>query len=326
MEPEDQLQAQTLQDLMDKLNGFVNDMRARGVPMKLHNTDGSVNYNAVMDFLYDPKYSKYRDAHPEIVRQARSNIRTVQAQAGGAAALNFGKLAFSLDQIRQSKQIDNTPPSYPRIPQRNQALQREISRTEAGAETGMTPLERRLAQEGVLQNYRKLKQDIVTTSGGQSGATQANLQVAAQQRGRSLQALEAQAYRQKAEQQQRLGGLIGQQMSEDANRSQFEQNRFRYQQMPMYEQRVGARERLLAHGLTNAFGAADKIYSDMNQLGQMFRGDLPGYVPPNEYYDNEHPLDAIYNNPLRRMRTDLPMQPSLEVPNYMEKISGIYTG
>lgn len=295
-------------EMNDALDAFAKEMQSRGVPLSLMNEDGTTNYLNVLTLLKDPNYSQYREENPDVIRQARVNLGTERGNQLLRGAFDVATLAFSLNQISRAKKIDDTPPDFPRRPERNLSLRRAMADASRNAAQGLTDAERASLREQQARGYNKVRTDLLNTSGGQSGAAQANLQVAAAQQSRDSLRETALSEDVRRGNRARLDSLIGRELQEDANLSQFDQNRFQMREMPLWRARSAAKERLMSHGILNAYGAASNLVSDVSEIGQMFRGSTPGTIYGNDYYnsasaDGQNPLDGVFNNNARFIET-----------------------
>lgn len=298
-----------LRALMESLDSFFKENDTTSMPVDIKNPDGSPNYNNIMRLLNDPEFSKYRDANPQVFKNAKTNAAIDFIGRGLEVGSDIAKLGFSLNQIKQAKKIDDKPIPYAKRPQRNNLLRRSIASAYRRSKEGLSAPERTALNEGEGRASESLKQNLIRT--GQSSNIAAGLQQGHLNRLRNQRGIAAQSEGIRRQNERRLDTLNQMQLSEDARQQQFSENKFRFRDMPLYQQKIAAKQRLLSSGLTNAFNAGDRLVKDAISLGNMFRGQTPGTIFPNtRYQDDDHPLNAVFNMPdLTNIAGTLPQDP-----------------
>lgn len=288
---------------LKQLEQLAKYMKDKGYPHKIHNADGTLDYKKLIRTVKSPEFSKFREAHPDFAANAKTNTALDFITKGASLGMGVAKLAHSLGQIRRGKNIDSTPPAYAKRVGRNRNLRRGLADAYRNASQGMTDAERQLLNEGQERDYLRDRNNIVSTSGGQSSTARANLQALAARRSaqRLRNTVASEGIRRNN--RSRFDKLTGMEMQEDQRMERFGQQRFRDRSMPLYRMNMAAKDRLINTGLTNAWNSADNILGNAVGLGNMFRNDLPGTVYDNKRYGNDHPLGAVFNNPTNTMQT-----------------------
>lgn len=296
-----------MKELGDSLDALAQQMEGLPTPLSLQNEDGTPNYANLLALLKDEQYSDFRDANPELVRAARGTMGAERFNNLMKTGVTATKLAFGIDQMRRAGKIDDTPPRFPTRPSRNERLRTAISDAELGAAQGLSDAERATLEEERTRGFNRSLRNIINTGGGQSGATQAGAQVASAAAAREALRGTALSEEVRRNNRQRLDRLVGMSMQEDANLSQFDRDRFRMREMPIWQAQSAAKRDLMQAGILNTFDAGEQLVSDVAGVRNMFRQNAPGTIYSNDYYkdnvEGANPLTNVFDNGARFMNT-----------------------
>lgn len=305
-------QALLMKNLLDQMYALMQQSGVSGPPLRLQNGDGSINYRNLLKLLQSDDYSTWREENPTLASEAGARLRTDIGTQMAQTGLTIGKLGFAIKQIRDAEQIDDTPPNFPVRPRRNQYLRQGLADTFRMSREGLGAAERSQLNQQLQQDFARNQQRILQSSGGQSGGVQSNMQVLARQQQLGRQQAAALNERARRQNQAQFNALIPQSIAEDRQQYQYGLDRFRYRDMPVYNQRLAAKERLMQAGYTNLDAGTNALFRDMSGLAQMFNGQVPGAAYSNAIYESipdGPPLQAVFQNPVLEMQIDLPEGP-----------------
>lgn len=266
-----------LTDLYSILFGM---QKGGNTPIPLFSDDGTPLYVNIRRVMGDPAFAEWRENH---------NIKSIyhQFMVGSLGQLakmgsDMAKFGFSLKQISDAKKIDDTPPDFPKAIARNENLQGALSQAWISANEGLSSAERSLMNEQIDRDFGTDIGNIIRTGGGQAGATQAAAAVAG--RRRNLQRIRATAQNQQVRRQnrERLDRLINMQLREDERLNRHRVQKFNYRDMPIWRQRVAAKEALRKAGIENAFGSIDSLIGKAIPFAEDFFQKSPVTAFPGE--------------------------------------------
>lgn len=270
----------------------------------LLNQDGSINLSSAIKVLKskDPQIKKWREENN--VQSIANNLGIELGQEGLKFALEGAKFGLGLNQFNRGKSIDTTEPQYPGFGPDNTNLQIGLDQTSRAMNEGMSLPERAILDEERRRGLAGARANLIRQSGGQSGLTAAGNQIAAyrDQLNRLNQAAIMNTERGRGRQQ--FLQATSMDLQQDRDRRRQQQNQFRFRTMPLFQNRMNERRRLMNSGVQNMFGAAGNIVQGANQLSDRFlSNDLPENIYPTiglpKTYDpplqNGRPQNAIQN-------------------------------
>ena len=275
-----------------------------GNQMSLYNSDGTINRTRLQQVLKGKEYAQWRKENPTLVQNINNVESSLKNEGRSRLAQDALRVGVGLKQQRDARMIDTEMPAYAETPQRSQFLQQALGRTSGLAETGVSPEERSRMTSDADRVYRSQLGGIAS---GQASAGMANQQAAARQRyGQELQDRSA-AYQMAQQERGNLRGLLSQEASETDMIRSHQVSQFANREMPLWQSRNAAAERLMQAGVTNTLQGIDMGFGDLAAIGNTYRQDAPGMVRLNSNANAganpNSPVAAIYNSPAFSMAT-----------------------
>ena len=307
MDPETLERLKVLQELVDKMNTLASDLEGRGAPLKLYNKDGSLNITNLNSLMSDEKYSEWRTANPEAIKQAQANIKAETSSTKLGAVAPIAGMALGAGQILQSgnEARKSRAPSLPKPQQRDLTLASEVQKAQVQADQGLSPVERGMLRDQIDRTYQTSIENAKIGAGGQASSFANQAQIAGLARNNAFGNVASMSEQVRRGNQSRLTDLLRMKMQE-AN--QIYNNRFR--RFGALQNRHSIKQEAIARlrdaGIRNTFGAGRSLIDNRVKAANLFAGDMPGAAYVNSSFDPSNPASAIFNNPLGNMKYDVP--------------------
>ncbi len=299
--------------LMSKLDSALRDIQNLPAGVNLYMPDGSPNYAAVMRVLRSDEFASFREANPDVFKSARMAMATNLAGHAASTTSEIAKLAFSLDQIRRAKRVDDRFPQPLGQQPADQALKDEITALRQEIEVGANVADQRMAQRDADLAFRSASAAGAEYSGGQAASAQAISRVAARTRQLEGNRQMIASMRARAEARARMPQLLAMRQQEIERSGRVDMFNA---QVAEDRQRIvsDAKAKLMNAGFTNLFTQSDNIFSAMTDLSNQFGSQMPGYVRPldpasapasGSSFDPDmiSSLSNVFNNPILFMNT-----------------------
>lgn len=324
----------SLEEIMAKLQEF-------GHSVNLYNSDGTINRTALQQVIESDEFSQWRKENPRLLEGVKNVEQSIKSEGSGRLMQDALRIGVGLNQQRQARQIDETPPAFPDAPRRSQFLAQELGRTQALASTGLSPEDRARMATDADRVYRSQLGQIATASSGQGGASLASQQAAARQRYNQDAQIQGIANQQAQRERANLGSLMRQEFQQEDMIRRHGVNQFMNRDYPIFRARQRAAEALMNAGVTNALSGFDAGIGDLVEISNTYRGDAPGMVMTNSSFEGigdppaastpiamfANASRGIYDSPAFRMSTGAnidPNQPNNLVPDNRLSANGTY--